>query len=87
MTKKPEYITFREEDSSHLKTRIVSVRTVRSDMLLGHIHWYSNWRQYVFAPEGGMIFNTECLHRIQGYVSEMNISHRDELLRRSMETI
>ena len=83
--RKPEYIKFVEEDSSRLKTRIVSVRTVRSEVVLGHIHWYPSWRQYVFAPEGGMIFNSECLNRIQGYVSEMNIAHREKLTRERVE--
>jgi len=74
--KKPEYITFTEEDSSHLKTRIVTVWTVRSSAFLGSISWYPGWRQYVFRPAQDTIFNSECLHRIQGYVSEMNIAHK-----------
>jgi len=84
MVKKAEYIMFQEEDSI-VKTRNVSVRTVRSNVVLGYINWYAPWRQYVFRPQPDTVFNSECLNRIQGYVSEMNIAHREKLRREKVE--
>jgi hypothetical protein len=74
--KKPEYIRFVEDESGHLKTRIVRVRTVHSDVLLGTISWYAPWRQYTFRSEPDTVFNTECLFKIMEEVGRMTMDHR-----------
>ena len=75
--RKPEYIRFMEEDAQHLKTRIVHVVTVRSNVLLGVISWYAPWRQYTFRPESGTIFNPDCLAQIQEVTGNMTKVHRE----------
>lgn len=82
MTKRPEYIKFVEEDASHLKTRLVVVKTVSSEAELGWISWYGPWRQYVFKPRIQTIFNPDCLMQISGEVAKMSRDH-SEARRRS----
>lgn len=39
---------------------------------LGHVHWYSRWRQYVFAPGGMTEFNSDCLADIKAFLDRVN---------------
>lgn len=49
------------------KTVTWIVRGKRSGILLGRIHWYGPWRQYVFYPEPETLFNGGCLREIASF--------------------
>lgn len=72
-----DYITFRECAVPDVrKTRIVAVDNKRSGNTLGTIRWYGPWRQYCFFPQGGTIFNTDCMDRITAEVRAMMAARR-----------
>lgn len=50
------------------KTRLIEVRSQRSGDLLGWIKWWGAWRQYVFAPSAGSVFNNGCMDDIQRWI-------------------
>lgn len=77
--RRAEYLKFKDEDSSHLKTRIVSVRSASSNKPLGWIRWYAPWRQYVFYPATDTLFNSDCLKEIRHWIQSMNSDHREKL--------
>lgn len=77
--KRAEYLKFLEVQSTHLKTRLIDVRTVNSDVSLGLIKWYPRWRQYVFAPASNTVFNPSCLHEIMSRVDAMTVQHKEAL--------
>lgn len=60
-----EYLTFLlvEPDDSR-KTRIVLVQNKRSHAVLGSIRLYPAWRQFVFWPERGTLFNPQCMREV-----------------------
>jgi len=58
------------------KTTVWLVVNNSSGGLLGGIEWYSQWRQYVFMPEGETIFNNGCLKDIQDFLTELNNRQR-----------
>jgi hypothetical protein len=66
------YLTFQDMTPEGRLTHIVEVIAVRDGALLGVIKWYGAWRQYVFAPEPGCVFNVGCLRTINDNVHVMN---------------
>ena len=58
------------------KTEIWRVTSMSSGDLLGGVCWYGPWRQYVFEPEDGTVFNNGCLNDISDFLSEMNAARR-----------
>lgn len=72
-----EYIRFSwlGQSASGLTNRW-TVDAVRSGDLLGQVEWYARWRQYVFIPEPGTVFNRGCLHDIADFVAEQNVGQR-----------
>ena len=50
------------------KTKVVAVQSKTHPVRLGVIKWWNTWRQYVFLPDTGTIFNAECLTDIQSYI-------------------
>jgi hypothetical protein len=79
--RRAEYLKFKEENSSHLKTRIVSVRSAKSNKPLGWIRWYAPWRQYVFYPATDTLFNSDCLKTIGDEINYMGELYRSKLRR------
>lgn len=51
---------------------------------LGEIKWYSGWRQYVFYPYRGTLYNYECLDEISKFLFTLNTEHKE---RRDMERV
>lgn len=78
-----KYIAFeRGPDSPSGKTHSWHIYSTRSRDLLGTVRWYSKWRQYAFYPEPGSIWNPECLHTVQRFVTyEMNVREADRKAR------
>lgn len=58
------------------KTEIWRVTSMSSGDLLGGVAWYGPWRQYVFEPEDGTVFNDGCLTDIADFLAEMTAAHR-----------
>ena len=44
----------------------------KSEHLLGRIHWWGPWRQYVFSPEVGTVFNRGCLNDIARFCKDFH---------------
>lgn len=53
------------------KTKVIEVMSKTRPVRLGIIKWWSTWRQYVFLPDTGTIFNIECLNDIQSYIKDL----------------
>lgn len=81
MPSKPEYLKFVEVKSPSKKTRVVEIRSVHSNRVLGRIAWFSAWRQYAFYPGTNTLFNPECLEQISARVQGMTNEHRENLRR------
>ena len=63
-----EYITIEEvKDTGKTKVWLVANKKNIAAQL-GAIHWWSNWRQYVFTPEPGTIYSAGCLHDIRAFI-------------------
>lgn len=78
--RRPEYLVFEDSEvPAGRKTRVVAVLSARSRNELGVIAWYSPWRQYVFYPDGGTLWNNGCLTEIAERVRKMTVDHRREL--------
>ena len=71
MPSRPEYIKFVDVDAPTRKTRVVEVRSVSSDTLLGTIAWFGAWRQYTFWPQRETTFNVDCMKTIIEKVDRM----------------
>ena len=50
------------------KTDIWAIRSVSSSEVLGEIKWFGRWRQYVFFPVDGTIWNPDCLDAVSTFV-------------------
>lgn len=64
-----EYLVFEEVVFVGRKTKTWSVRSKRSDALLGTIKWYGAWRQYTFWPQPQTIWNVGCLADVQKFIT------------------
>lgn len=66
----PKWIEFIEVPSPY-KTKIFEVLSKRNGGRLGHVMWFSRWRQYSFYPDNGMVFDRTCLTDIIAFVQEL----------------
>ena len=69
-----KYLEFFKTDHTG-KTEVYDVRGKRrADLyenkgyVLGHIKWYSPWRQYCFYPSPSCVFNNGCLGDISAFI-------------------
>ncbi len=53
------------------KTEVYDILSKSSGFILGHIRWYSPWRQYCFWPSSQTVFNVGCLQDIQTFIAEL----------------
>jgi len=66
-----EYVEFVKSTVSRSdKTEKFFVMSKKHKDMLGEIHWYSPWRQYVFFPDNAL-FNRTCLRDIAGFLDEL----------------
>lgn len=56
-----QYLVFHDESLPERKTKVFIVCSKSSGDLLGAIRWHGAWRQYIFAPGAGCIFNKGCM--------------------------
>lgn len=66
-----QYLVFEEMPRNHrTKTRRWSVRSKRSNALLGQVSWYGAWRQFTFRPQPATVFNIGCLLDINAFMTD-----------------
>lgn len=53
------------------KTDVFDILSKHQGSILGHIKWYSAWRQYCFSPASNCVFNTGCLQDITAFIGEL----------------
>jgi hypothetical protein len=53
------------------KTEVYDVLSKSSGGVLGHIKWYSAWRQYCFFPSPQCVFNNGCMSDIIGFIKSL----------------
>ena len=63
------------------KTRQWQISSIRSGDFLGWVGWYGPWRQYCFYPDGGAVFNGECLLSIVKFLKEATAEHKRKIRR------
>lgn len=66
-----KYMVFRLYEHKP-KTTVWHVLNKASNNLLAVIEWYSPWRQYVFFPIEGTLFNNGCLEEIVRFLGCLN---------------
>ncbi len=59
-----QLIAFHPLPADNLDSRLFEVRTVRTGVLLGTIHWHTAWRQYVFVSVPGGQYTREVLRGV-----------------------
>ncbi len=63
-----KYLDFAEKYIPGGITKQVLVKSKKHGFVLGLIKWYGGWRQYVFFPEPGTIFNPACMDDISKFI-------------------
>jgi len=53
------------------KTGVYDVLSKHQGSVLGHIRWYSPWRQYCFMPSPQCVFNMGCMEDINRFIGEL----------------
>lgn len=48
----------------------------RSNVTLGEIRWYANWRSYVLYPAIGTLFDVACLQEIATFIHDQMEARR-----------
>lgn len=69
-TRTTEYLRFTETASPSRKTRTWTVYGLHNERHLGNIGFYGRWRQFVFYPEVGTLFNKGCLSDINTFMED-----------------
>lgn len=71
MTTETKWLRFQEQPKMPgRKTSIWTVSAKESGVCLGEIAWYGPWRQYVFNPANGCLFNRTCLRDLATFCEE-----------------
>lgn len=65
-----KYLRFAPERDTG-KTKTWGVYSVMHGDRLGGIAWYGGWRQYVFFPETGTLWNKDCLRDVATFLDEV----------------
>ena len=72
-----EWLLFKEGKPKP-KTRVIEVWSKCSNILLGEIKWYPQWRHYCFII-GDLVFSSRCLFNIGNNVLDCNKTHKEKL--------
>lgn len=72
-----EYLRFREVPSPGLKTKVWTVESKNQGSVLGLVRWFGRWRQYVFEPSTGTLFNNGCLSDIETFLDDAQSEWRE----------
>ena len=79
MTKIGKYLTVQKVDVPERVTDVWQVFGTTD--VLGRVEWSGRWRQYVFTPMKGTIYNAGCLDDISAFLKAQNINHRNSLVK------
>lgn len=60
-----------KEDSKELKTDVYDIKNKKSEINIGKIKWYSNWRQYCFFPSKGTVYSKGCLTDVNEVIERL----------------
>jgi hypothetical protein len=74
-----EYLNFRDEGpvSPGSVTHKFSVTSRHTNVLLGYVKWYNQWRQYCFFSTD-VVLDVKCLQDIKSFVELATNCHRDQ---------
>lgn len=72
-----KWIEFREQTQTG-KTRIFKCFNVEFNCELGTVKWYSAWRKYAFFPLENIVFETQCLKDIAGFLDKLMLERKLE---------
>jgi hypothetical protein len=75
--KETDYIRFEDVPKPGRLTRYIVIYGKLQGFRLGHISWYGRWRQYVFEPSLGTLFNVGCLADLADRLGYLNTMHRE----------
>ena len=67
------------------KTLLYYVHNRKSNGLLGHIRWYSPWRQYCFLPIASTIWSDGCLEDIHDALKRIAGDYKMDQGKRKLE--
>jgi hypothetical protein len=73
------FIKFEKSPSASGKTSIYRVLSKSSGALLGTIHWWCKWRQYVFEAEPTVVWSDGCLQDVVQAVRTANEEQRKRI--------
>jgi hypothetical protein len=58
------------------KTLVIRVRNKVSQIIIGYIYWYPQWRQYCFFPEAHTVYSKGCLSDIIDFIKQLMIDRK-----------
>lgn len=59
------------------KTRTYRMYNNSGKYHMADISWYPAWRQYVWEPMSGMVYNSQCLIDINDFLIKANQAHKE----------
>jgi hypothetical protein len=65
-----QFIHFVELPAFHNRPRY-SCQNNKSGEELGHVAWYSPWRQYCYFPTAQAVYSTGCLTDINDFINQL----------------
>ena len=78
MSIESKYLIFSDMSFKDAKTKRVGVCS-KTKGLLGEIKWFGRWRQYVFFPYGGTVFNIDCMKDICEEIEELKEERKGKM--------
>ena len=79
------YLEFVRINAPRRRTSFWEVKSKSSGALLGAIKWFGRWRQYVFYPSHGTLYNPDCMRDIITVIEEAMKERREALTYRRLE--
>ena len=71
-----KWLEFKEEKSKP-KTKVFSLMSKCSNINLGEIKWYPQWRKYCFVQDD-KVFSDRCLLQMGFFVKKLNEGHKEQ---------
>ena len=73
-----KYLVARLHPRPTSHARITDIWTIEGNdgTALGHVAWYGPWRQYVYEPVDGTVYNNTCLVDIAAFLAKVNAAQR-----------
>ena len=65
--KETQYLQFVEFEKK-TKTRVIAVKNIHHQEVIGIIKWFGRWRQYCFFPSTETVWNINCLNDVNSVI-------------------